>query len=117
MGRRKGQQSVHRNPRLLVTVTENQYELLKRLARAEGTAISTQVAELVETVEPVLEKVVEILERTDALRGEAREAKENALGLAMNQLFGALTGAVSELGKVAESMQQAGGVERTGTEG
>lgn len=50
------------NPRVNVTLSAQQYELLSRLARAQGRSRSAILLELLELVTPVLERVVVAVE-------------------------------------------------------
>ncbi len=69
-------------PRLQVTVTPKQSDLLRRLSKLQKRSMAAVLAELLETIEPVLERVAVVLEaavraQSSALNG-LRAATEQA---------------------------------------
>lgn len=84
-------------PRLQVTLTTPQYQLLKRLAELQGTSMSKIVAELFDQVHPVLERVAVVLQAAvraqvsmkDGLR-ESTEQAERELRPLVAQALGQL---------------------------
>ena len=62
-------------PRITVTLTEHQHDVLQRLARHTGQSMSSIVGGLVETTEPVLERTVVILTAADKHREVAAEVQ------------------------------------------
>lgn len=66
-------------PRVQVTMTPHQFEIVKRLARLQGRSRGAVVLDLVEAVEPVLERTVLLLERAAvAKNGIAEGLKQSA---------------------------------------
>lgn len=60
-------------PRLAITLEPHRHELLRRLARLQGVSASFLVADLVETVAPVLERVCVTLENAQAASASVKE--------------------------------------------
>lgn len=87
-----------RNRRITVSLSESDYNVLKRLSELQGEAMSKIVSGLVETVTPVLSQMVDNFERLQAadefvreqLRISAEKAYSNAQELAeqANQAHG-----------------------------
>lgn len=81
-------------PRIAVRVTERQYALISRVAQLQGRSRGAVVLDLVEAVEPVLERTAVILERAKVmpeslkagLRAVAEAAEERALPAVQEQL-------------------------------
>jgi hypothetical protein len=84
-------------PRIQVTVTNSQYELLKRLAKLQQRSMSAVLSELFDQIEPVYERVAVVLQAAmraqDSMKDGLRTATESAerelapmLGAAMGQL-------------------------------
>ena len=55
-------------PRITVTLTEHQYEVLSRLAAARGSSRSSIMGDLLEASLPVLERTFTLLEALEAAR-------------------------------------------------
>lgn len=74
-------------PRIAVRVSKRQYEIISRLALLQGRSRGAVVVDLVEAVEPMLERTAVILERAktapasvkDGLRALAGAAEAHAL--------------------------------------
>jgi hypothetical protein len=62
-----------RNPRVNVTLSPHQYDLLSRLAKSQSRSRSALLLELLETVVPVLERVVVITEAAQRVQVQAKE--------------------------------------------
>lgn len=81
-------------PRIAVRVTKNQYRLISKLAQLQGRSRGAVVLDLIEAVEPVLERTAVILERAKGmpeglkagLRAVAEAAEERALPAVQEQL-------------------------------
>jgi len=80
-------------PRVNVTMEPATYEVLRRAAAAQGVSMSRVVADLVESVAPMLGRLADIgeaLQRApEEIRATLREATENAEPALMQQLGGA----------------------------
>lgn len=59
-----------RNPRLQVVFTQQQYDLIRRLAELQDTSASKVVSQFVEHVEPMLRDVVRALEAAAEAKGK-----------------------------------------------
>jgi uncharacterized protein (DUF1778 family) len=59
------------NPRINVTVTPPQYDLLSRLAKHQGKSRAAVLLDLFETVTPVLERVVVALDAAGQVQAQA----------------------------------------------
>ena len=84
-------------PRIQVTVTESQYQLLKRLAQLQDRSMSAVLSELFDQIEPVYERVAVVLQA--ALRAQdsmkqgliaATESAEAELAPMLAQAMGQL---------------------------
>lgn len=60
-------------PRVQVTMTPHQFAIIKRLASLQGRSMGALVLDLVEAVEPVLERTVVLLERAKEASAGIRE--------------------------------------------
>ncbi len=86
-------------PRITVTLDEGVYETLRGLSDLQGVSMSSIVAELLRTVDPVQRKVLKAMRHALALQGSARadfaaqldRANDEAEAIAM-PLFEALEG-------------------------
>lgn len=80
-------------PRVNVTLEPSTYELLRRAAAAQHTSMSKVVAELVESVAPMFERLVSIADALEQapeeIRATLRGASEAAEPAIMQQLGGA----------------------------
>jgi len=69
-------------PRIQVTVTESQYQLLRRLAKLQSRPMGQLLSELVDQMEPVYERVAVVLQAAvraqDSMREGLRTATESA---------------------------------------
>lgn len=66
-------------PRITVTLNDNQHSLLRELSELQSASMSSIVVELIESVEPVLERLVSILKAAKAAPDSVRqEIKRNA---------------------------------------
>lgn len=60
-------------PRLTITLEPHRYELLRRLAKAQGVSAASLLVDLLETVAPVLERVAVALESAQQASASVRE--------------------------------------------
>lgn len=81
---------MRKSKRITISLSEADYNVLKRLSKLQGGTMSKIVSELVETVAPVLSQMVVNFERVQAadgfvkeqLRASAERAFDEAQGLA-----------------------------------
>lgn len=85
------------NPRVNVTLRPEQYELLSRLAKAQGVSRSSVLIDLLETVTPVLERVVVAVEAAQRTQVMAREGLERSIGQAEQALLPHVQAAMGQL--------------------
>lgn len=70
-------------PRVNVTLEQSDYDILKRLSELSGTSMSKQIAELVQTVVPVLSQMADNFEKLkqadEAIKNRLRVSADNGL--------------------------------------
>lgn len=76
-----------KNPRLQITLSPQQYELLTRLSRAQRRPRTAVLMELLETVTPVLERVVVAIEAAERTQVMAREGLRRSIDQAEQALL------------------------------
>ena len=91
-----------RNPRINVTVSGPQYELLSRLARVQGRSRSAVLLDLFETVTPVLERVCVVAEAAERAQSQAKEGLQAAAERAEAALSPLLAKAMGQLDLLVE---------------
>lgn len=64
---------VAKNPRVSVTLSPEDYEVLRRLSELNGESMSSIVGELVQTVSPALSRVIEVIEAAQGAKPEVME--------------------------------------------
>lgn len=79
-------------PRITITLTEEQHQLLQALAGFQGASMSSIVVELLETAVPVLGRVVAVMEAASKAPQEMlnglKESMERAEGTVVAQMQG-----------------------------
>jgi hypothetical protein len=103
-------------PRITVTLNDNQHSLLRELSELQSVSMSSLVVELIESVEPVLERLVSILKAAkaapDSVRQEikrnAQAAEQSFIPLA-SQLMGQLESLMPDV-TPQDAPRRAGGV-------
>lgn len=70
-------------PRVNVTLEQSDYDVLKRLSELSGTSMSKQIAELVQTVVPVLSQMADNFEKLkqadETIKNRLRISADNGL--------------------------------------
>lgn len=61
------------NPRINLTLTQEQYDLVSRLARINGKSRAAVLMEFFETVIPVLERVCVVAEAAERMQAQTKE--------------------------------------------
>jgi len=84
-------------PRLQVTLTTPQHELLKRLAKLQSRSASSIVAELFEQVFPVLERVAVVLQAAVRAQESAKEGLRSSTEAAERDMRPHLAQALGQL--------------------
>lgn len=85
------------NPRVNVTLTSPQYVLLTRLGRMQKCSRSSVLVDLLETVRPVLERVVVALEGAQEVQQEARDGLRGSIERAEVAIVPHLEAALGQL--------------------
>jgi len=73
-------------PRITITLSDRQHRLLENMAEVQGVSMSSIVVELLETAEPVLERVLEMLEAAKKAPQAALKELKRSLDLAESQV-------------------------------
>jgi hypothetical protein len=106
-------------PRIQVTVTESQYQLLKRLAQLQHRSMSAVLSEIIDQIEPVYERVAVVLQA--AVRAQASmkegmtqgmEQAEAELAPLVGKAMGQLDLLVNQAEGYAEAAASRSGAER-----
>lgn len=104
------------NPRVPVMLTPHQHDVLKRLAKAQGSSVSKIVGELVEAVIPPLERALALAEAaqkaSDAVRSrlvESCEQAEQALLPILNEGMATMQRLEADFNQVADAVKPAAG--------
>lgn len=64
---------VAKNPRVSVTLSPEDYEILRRLSELNGESMSSIIGELVQAVSPALGRVVDVVEVAQGAKPEVLE--------------------------------------------
>lgn len=75
-----------RLPRLKVTLTEEQYELLRRLAAQQGCSMSSVLVDLFESARPVLTRVADVVDAAKNAQQSVRDELVRSMEVAEAQL-------------------------------
>ena len=84
-------------PRIQVTLTVPQYELLQRLAKLQHRSMSAVVAELWESIHPVLERVAVALQAATRAQESAREGLRRSVDQTERELRPHVAAALGQL--------------------
>lgn len=92
-------------PRLQVTLTVPQYELLKRLAQLQKRSMSKLFAELFEQVHPVLERVAVVMQAAVRAQESVKEGLRESTEQAEKELAPLFAQAMSQLDLLQENFE------------
>ena len=95
-------------PRVQVTVTPAQFDLLRRLSKLQQRSMSAVLSELFATIEPVLERVAVVLEAAVRAQSSALDGLRSATEDAQAEIEPLLTNALGQL----DLLVQAAGVDQ-----
>jgi hypothetical protein len=98
------------NPRVNVTLNANQYELLSRLGKAQGRSRSAVLVDLLETVTPMLERVVVAIEAAQRVQVQAREGFRKSVDDAEEALLPHVQAAMGQFDWLVEQATSLAGV-------
>lgn len=101
-------------PRITITLSEHQHDLLGAMADAQKVSMSSIVVELLDTAVPVLERVMELINAAKRAPKEAIEELKRSLDRAEGDLIGMQSEALGQLDLL---VKEAGGMgeARSGT--
>ena len=85
------------NPRIQLTVPPHRYDLIKRLAAAQGVSMASVVTDIMDEVYPVLERVCVVLEAAKQARETGKQGLRDAVAQAEADLVPILYQAVDQL--------------------
>lgn len=99
-------------PRITITLDQEKYELLRRLASYQGSSMSSIVADLLDAVAPVLERVCVAIEGVMQAQDGVREGLKRAAEESERAIMPHLTAAMSQLDAYVERCQKVEGDEK-----
>lgn len=73
-------------PRITVTITERQHALLKAISEATGASMSAYISDLLETSEPVMERIASTMQKLQQLNAQRKASVAAALDEAQTAL-------------------------------
>lgn len=85
------------NPRIQLTVPPHRYDLIKRLAAAQGVSMASVVTDIMDEVYPVLERVCVVLEAAKQAQETGKQGLREAVAQAEADLVPFLYQAVDQL--------------------
>jgi hypothetical protein len=92
-----------RNPRVNVTLSAQQYDLVSRLSNAQGRSRSAVLLELLEIVTPVLERVVVSVEAAQRVQVQAREGLRESVEAAEAAILPHVASSMGQLDLLVEA--------------
>lgn len=99
------------NPRIQLTVPPHRYDLIKRLAAAQGVSMASVVTDIMDEVYPVLERVCVVLEAAKQAQETGKQGLREAVAQAEADLVPFLYQAVDQLDIFMEDAAKSVGVE------
>lgn len=84
-------------PRITITLTEHQYEVLRRMSVLGGESMSSIVVDMLDTMVPVLERVVVTLQAAIDAPQQVREGMKSTFQKAEKELLPQLTSMMGQL--------------------
>jgi uncharacterized protein (DUF1778 family) len=99
-------------PRVQVTVTESQHHLLRRLAKLQGRSMSAVLAELLEEIAPVLERVAVVMQAAERAQASVREGLRTSAEQAEEQVRPLMAQALAQFDWLAQQIEPKGSAER-----
>lgn len=99
-------------PRITITLSERQHELLNGMAKAQKVSMSSIVVELLDTAVPVLERVMEMITAAKNAPKEALEELRRSLDRAEGEVLGMQDAALGQLDLLVREAEVAGSVRK-----
>lgn len=90
------------NPRLMLTLTHAQYDLLSRLAKVQGRSRAAIVVDFLQTVVPVFERVVVAAEAAQRAQVQATEGLRDSVQAAEAAILPHVSAAMGQLDLLVE---------------
>lgn len=97
-------------PRITVTLTHRQHEILSTISQASGQSMSAYIVELLETCEPVLERMAATMQRLKALNDTRKASVLAALDEAQTTLEPVMDAVIGQFDLFATKLERAAGV-------
>lgn len=97
-------------PRITITLTEQQYEVLKDISDNSGQSMSAFVQELLGQAFPVMERMAETFRRLRAARDEQRQRIVDDLGQAQAAIEPLVGQAIGQMDMFFTKVERAAGV-------
>lgn len=105
-------------PRITVTITERQHELLKAISEASGSSMSSFITDLLESAEPVLERMAQTMLKLRQLNEQRKASIASALDDAQTTLEPILDAVLGQFDLFAGNLENAvGGAVEAGRDG
>jgi uncharacterized protein (DUF1778 family) len=99
-------------PRITITLSEHQHELLNAMAKAQKVSMSSIVVELLDTAVPVLERVMELITAAKNAPQAALEELKRSLDAAEGDLIGMQKEAMGQLELLVKEASGGGSARR-----
>ena len=97
-------------PRITITLSHRQHDLLRAISESSGQSMSSFVSELLETAEPVFERMAATFQRIKQQQDHQREQIRANLDAAQGQLEHISAGLLDQLDMFLGGVEQAAGV-------
>lgn len=101
-------------PRITITLTERQHELLRSISESSGQSMSASVCELIETAEPVFERMAATFQRLKQQQDQQRERIKSDLDDMQKTLEPIAAGLLDQLDMFLGNLGQPVSGERSG---
>lgn len=94
-------------PRITITITHRQHELLKAISEATGASMSANVSELLETCEPVLERIANTMQKLQSINAQRKASVAAALDEAQSALEPVMDAALGQFDLFSSRLERA----------
>jgi hypothetical protein len=90
-------------PRITLTLEPRAYEIVRRLAAANGASMSSTITEFLDVALPPMERLVVVLEQAVAMPEATRQQVRDSIGRAEAKLLPALAGNLAQMDFLIEA--------------
>lgn len=90
-------------PRITITLEPRAYEIVRRLAAANGQSMSGTITEFLDVALPPMERLVVVLEQAAAMPEATRQVVRDSIGRAEAKLLPALAGSLAQMDFLIEA--------------